>query len=685
MPLADFNPVIDDRTYADIVAEIRARIARYTPEWQPVWSDVNDSDPGITLAQVFAWLSEMLLYRMGRVPELNYLKFMELIGIELQPAQPAQAEVGFAVAAGTTSATVSVPPRTQVSAPSDDGAPLVFETVRALTAVACTLQSVQANDGAQYRDVTDRDRQASTGWYPFGELPRVDGALTLGFAFPPGHPNETSFPSLPLDLWVATAPLPGNVPRVYQCGAVGTRAPAKLQWEGWNGTLWVPVDQLSDETLALSRGGHLLLRVPANAGLVRDFIGAYDAVDPVTGAARPPLFWLRGRLVTSQYERAPELLAVRTNTVPVEQAQTVERELLGGTDGSRNQRWQVENTPVVKGSLTVQIDDGTGVRVWAAVDDLLGAGRDDEQLAVDWSSGTIVAGDGENGAIPVANPNNPDANVIALLYRYGGGQRGNVAAKAIANLLSPVDGIDPGKVENVFAASGGRDEERLDDAKKRARQSLRAHERAVTPDDFELLAQQAGNVKRAKALPLAHPQFPDVQVPGAITVIVVPDDGGAFTGLTDASPPMPSEGLLRIVCDYLDARRLLGTELFVVAPIYVSVGIAAQVVVTDDANPATVREAVEAVLAGYLHPLTGGDDGGGWPFGGAIRYSKLVQRVFSVPGVDSVPQLVLTVDDTERPECRDVPIASIAPNALLQLTGMQIETLSILEAAEAEA
>jgi hypothetical protein len=95
MPLEDYLPQIDDRRYDDIVAEIRTRIARYAPEWRPgesAWTDVNDNDPGITLAQVFAWLAEMLLYRMNKVPLLNYIKFLQLIGIELQPAEPAQAE-----------------------------------------------------------------------------------------------------------------------------------------------------------------------------------------------------------------------------------------------------------------------------------------------------------------------------------------------------------------------------------------------------------------------------------------------------------------------------------------------------------------------------------------------------------------------------------------------------------------
>src|SRR5688572_93474 len=196
MPLASNFPRIDDRRFDDLVAELRTRIPRYTPEW----TDLNDSDPGITLVQLFAWLSEMLLYRMGRVPELNYLKFLELIGIELQPARPALAEVSFAVADTATAAVVSVPPRTQVSAMADDGVPLVFETTRALSAVACTLQSVQSYDGAQYRDLSDRNTQAIDGFYPFGELPRVDGALTLGLGFPPGHPNENAFPALTLDL-----------------------------------------------------------------------------------------------------------------------------------------------------------------------------------------------------------------------------------------------------------------------------------------------------------------------------------------------------------------------------------------------------------------------------------------------------------------------------------------------------
>lgn len=689
MPLTDALPVIDDRKYDDLVAELRTRIARYTPEWKPVWSDLNDSDPGITLAQLFAWLSEMMLYRMNRVPQLNYIKFLQLIGIELAPALPARAEIAFTVAPTWNQASVLVPPRVQVSATGDDGKPVVFETERALTALACTLQAVQSYDAAAYSDLTaanavysdpdvaNASAESGSAFAPFSDLPRDDCALLLGLGFPAGHLNFDTFPSLTLDFAVTAADDPQQG-RSVDCGPASTRAyaSARLQWEGWDGALWQALDALSDETLALTRSGHLLVRVPANVKLARAFIGTYDALDPLTKQPRPPLFWLRARLVRTQFERTPRLRAIRTNTVPALQAQTVLNEVLGGSSGARHQTFQLDNQPVIKGSLTVTIDDGTagGPRAWATVDDLIGAAPTDEVLAVNWTSGEVRAGDGEHGQIPVANAANPDTNVIATTYRFGGGKRGNVGAGKLTTLLTSITGIDAGKTSNLFAAAGGTDEETLDDAQRRAQRSLRARDRAVSIEDIELLAQQAGNVRRAKALPLAHPQFPGVKVPGAVSVIVVPD--------SDALPPLPSDGLLQTVCAYLNARRLLTTELYVVAPRFVLVEVRAQVVVLDGADTAAVKLAVEQALDAYLNPLTGGDDGQGWPFGGALRYSKVVQRVFSVAGVDSVPSLALVVDGEDQPECRDVSIDAHAPNALVYSTGHELDVLSQREAGE---
>jgi len=54
-------PNLDDRRYADLVAEAKTLIPRDTKEW----TDFNDSDPGITLLQLFAWMTDILIYRLN--------------------------------------------------------------------------------------------------------------------------------------------------------------------------------------------------------------------------------------------------------------------------------------------------------------------------------------------------------------------------------------------------------------------------------------------------------------------------------------------------------------------------------------------------------------------------------------------------------------------------------------------
>ena len=114
MPLA--APNLDDRTFAQIVAEAKTLIPRYTPEW----TDFNESDPGITLVQLFAWMTDMLIYRLNRVPDRNYVEFLRLLGIELQPAQPASVELTFTLARNDLDS-VMVPKGTQIAAAASGG------------------------------------------------------------------------------------------------------------------------------------------------------------------------------------------------------------------------------------------------------------------------------------------------------------------------------------------------------------------------------------------------------------------------------------------------------------------------------------------------------------------------------------------------------------------------------------
>jgi hypothetical protein len=635
MPLEANLPVIDDRTFDDLVTEARSRIARYTPEW----TDVNDNDPGMTLVQLLAWLTELMIYRLGKVPDLNYLKFLELIGIELNPAAPAQAEITFPVVVTPTSPPyVIVPLHTQVSTPSPDGGPpLIFETDRAIFALTAVLAAVVPYDGFQF-DAIDPD--SLDGFNPFGPAPGKDAALLLGFQYDGAFPAQIE---LNLDFWLSQQ---GGSTTSGNCSLPDTQVfpSVTLAWQYWNGSGWATLGLLKDETLSLQRSGHVYLKSPL-AGAMQN---------ATFGGIPQSLYWVRALITSGRYEEQPFVLTVRTNTAPSTQAQTITGEILGGSTGLPNQVLQLANAPILDGTLELQVDQGDGFVDWKPVEDFFGSGPNDLVYVLDRTTGQVRFGDGQTGAIPVANANRPNNNVQAVTYRYGGGNSGNVKAGTLATMVTSITGIDSSKVTNLFAAYGGSDEETLPAAKLRAPMALRSRDRAVTKPDFEYLAKQAGNVARAFAMPLVHPSFPGTTVPGVVTVIVVPN------GADDDPSPLPSDGTLRTVCAYLNLRRLLTTELYVIPPTYQLVKVHAEIVAENSADLAEVTNAVQAALLKYFHPLHGGDDGQGWPFGGTIFFSRVYQQILEVSGVDRIEKVLITLDKTQFPACQDVPIKAAA-------------------------
>jgi hypothetical protein len=634
MPLREHFPVIDDRRYADIVAEARARIPRYTPEW----TDVNESDPGFTLVELFAWLTEMQIYRLSKVPQLNYLKFLELVGIEMAPAKPATAEVTFPIEEAFNEPYTIVPARTQIAteAPDDQG-PVVFETDWALTALNAKLSAIQVFDGSAYQDLSEANLDPMRYFEPLGPQANLDNALMLGLS----SGQELPQVACNLAFWLPES-RHGVEPMHCAANAVRPIVSVELSWEYWNGAQWKPLNVLKDATGALTRSGHIHFRLPAQGELVSSALGVVAT----------PCYWLRARITRAGYQQAPRLLAIRTNTVTVTQAETIEAEIPGGSNGRPDQTVSLSSTPVIAGTLRLQVDEGEGLQDWTEVEDFFGSGQDDRHYVLDRTTGEIRFGNGRRGRVPVANPSRP-SNFLAKTYRVGGGKRGLVPAGAITSLLSSAPGIDVNGITNLFASYGASDEETLEEVKARAPRILKSRDRAVTPEDFELLALRAAGIARAKALPRQHPGFPGEEVPGVISVIVVPD--------IDDPAPMPTEGTLKTVCAYLDQRRLLTTELYVVKPTYRIVKIRAELIAKDDADLAEVKLYAEASIRRYFDPLTGGEEstvdapGPGWPFGGDIYYS-LVYRRLLFDGVKRVSSLTIELDCADQLACQDVPV-----------------------------
>ncbi len=68
---------LDDKTFEELVKEAK----KYIPVYAPHWTDHNLHDPGITLIELFAWLTEMQVYRLNRITKNSRWNFLKLVGI----------------------------------------------------------------------------------------------------------------------------------------------------------------------------------------------------------------------------------------------------------------------------------------------------------------------------------------------------------------------------------------------------------------------------------------------------------------------------------------------------------------------------------------------------------------------------------------------------------------------------
>lgn len=121
MPLT--APKLDDRNFQSIVDEAKKRILQYCKEW----TDHNVSDPGVTMIELFAWMTDMLLYRLNQVPDLHYIKFLDMLGMRLNGPVPASVPVTFWLSAPQPTPLL-IPAGTEVATTQTETEPSVIFT-----------------------------------------------------------------------------------------------------------------------------------------------------------------------------------------------------------------------------------------------------------------------------------------------------------------------------------------------------------------------------------------------------------------------------------------------------------------------------------------------------------------------------------------------------------------------------
>jgi hypothetical protein len=107
--------------------EARRHIRRLCPSW----TDLSPGDPGTTILEVFAYLTEALIFRLNRVPEKAYIEFLRLLGVTLAPPSAAAVTLRFYRERSATSA-VTIPRGTRVTIGRGGSETPVFTTSRAV-------------------------------------------------------------------------------------------------------------------------------------------------------------------------------------------------------------------------------------------------------------------------------------------------------------------------------------------------------------------------------------------------------------------------------------------------------------------------------------------------------------------------------------------------------------------------
>jgi hypothetical protein len=428
-------------------------------------------------------------------------------------------------------------------------------------------------------------------------------------------------------------------------------------------------------------------------------------LDPLEAGAgdRPPslaetddekrlITWIRIRLPEANGEATPtRQLTAQISWLGINAAEVIQRarvvaERLPNGTGEPDQSAAVVNTPVLLDSVRLTVNGET----WRQIDELaaappevspqtprlasqvlsgngngdrcryvptLGKPSGSEQQAeagqtsdakvftIDRDSGEIRFGDGAHGMRP------PAGATIQISYDYGGGPDGLVG---IGSIKKMGDARPQGlEVSNPVPTWGASQAETVTEAEKRLPSLLRHRDRLVSVGDIKDIAWRTPGVElgRVEVKPLYHPTLgPGAQ--GLVTVLAVPRNDPAHPDTPEADPLF-----LQTICEYLEPRRILTTELHVVGPDYKPIWVSIGIVLVPGYDAGPVRESVRRALQRFLSPLHGGFEGEGWPLGKDVDVQELLSAASRVTGVAKIN--ILRLGDSSSDDMSSVEIGDL--------------------------
>jgi predicted phage baseplate assembly protein len=292
--------VLDDRTWDDLVEEARTRL----PRLSPAWTDHNIHDPGITILELLAWLTETELYRMDKVGEALRAKLLALAGSPVRGPAPSRGAVAFALAQGA--GPVLLPEHLVLRAATANAR---MRTESGVYVSGAALRSIVV-EGEGKRSDRSAALMGGSGVALWGTDPRSASREATAFrlGFRPAPPADR-----PLSLWVALRG--GGTDAAARAALIDERGACERDpdagpvlhhglravWEWFDGATWRELsdEAVRDDTRGLTLDGAVVITPPA-----------------IPERTLPPVdegcAWLRCRLTEGRPDRPPvaEVIAV---------------------------------------------------------------------------------------------------------------------------------------------------------------------------------------------------------------------------------------------------------------------------------------------------------------------------------------------------------------------------------------
>jgi predicted phage baseplate assembly protein len=647
---------LDTLTWDQMVSAIRTRIPA---DSNGKWTLHAPVDPGVTLIELYAWLLEQRVYWMDQTPDDLIYATLALLGEAPKPARPAVTLLRL-IDDSAPPASFRVVSSGTAMRLGQTNPPLIFTTDTDVTllpmdedaAVGLRVNGIdRSNDLKQGRPVLLLGKEATSvqADFLFSLTTKVISSIQGKFGFLVELDESSGIPPQWSNL-AAGVPDAATLVWSYRGGTTGTITP------------FAP-DQVEDGTSSLRRSGVVRLPLP----------GDWQP-ESSTGSNGETLYSIVLQISDAKYSASPQIVRLVPNIVPAHHR-------LARTKTPSTSEWPslpgnvialtndptstgLKEFPPIEDTVKVRLQEQDQTYQWVSVESLFSSGPADRSFIVDRQRGEVSFGDGLTGRLPLP----VGALGIEVSYEAGGGTAGLVGENLDWEGIDISNSGSDLKLRgtNVIAGQEGMESESLAEAQQRVRAGLSERVRAVAAVDFENLAQTTPGVgfRRAKAAIGYHPDFPCTTIPGVVTVFVVPFAPRAQLGLFGQSDdfiaaPEPDPGALAAASKRMEGARLLGTQVYVLAPKYRKVRLGVQAT-TASGISATLQAKMRGQLQEFLDPLSGGDDGAGWPFGGPLRPTALLREAQETLGdAGSVLSVSIQLEGMQTPEsCNDVALGA---------------------------